>query len=375
MRTDVIKLVNRCRIYQHAKGKRQNTGLYQPLPIPERPWDAISMDFVLGLPRKQRGFDSIFVVVDRFSKMAHFIPCQKTSDATHVANLFFREVVRLHGLPRSIVSDRDTKFVGHFWRMLWKKMGTYFSFISSYHPQTDGQTEVVNRSLGNLLRSLVTEHHNQWDQILPQEEFAYNDSPNRSTGRSPFQILYGMQPRGVSELRDLEQGEIRSAGAEDFAAEMQRLHGRIKEQLQSSNQKYKHRVDQHRRELQFEVGDQVLSHLRKKIGPCKILRKFDANAYEIELPDGVGISPIFNVSDLYPYRKMTQKGQKIKERFSGRNRCLWQKSCRWRKLLIRGLARRPGGRLILSIWSNGRDTQSKMPVGKMKLLSRSRENQ
>jgi hypothetical protein len=164
------------------------------------------------------------VVVDRFSKMAHFIPCQKTSDTTHVANLFFKEVVRLHGLPRSIVSDRHTKFVGHFWRMLWKKMGTNFSFISAYHPQIDGQTKVVNRSLRNLLRSLVTEHHNQWDQILPQAEFAYNDSPNRSTGSIPFKILYGMQRRGVSELRDLEQGEIRSARAEDFTAEMERLH-------------------------------------------------------------------------------------------------------------------------------------------------------
>jgi hypothetical protein len=133
----VIKFLNRCRISQHAKGKRQNTSLYQPLPIPERPWDAISMDVVLGLPRTQRGCDSIFVVVDRFSKMAHFIPCQKTSDATHVEKKKFKEVVRLHGLPKSFVSNRDTKFVGHLWRTLWKNLGTYLSFISAYHPRTD----------------------------------------------------------------------------------------------------------------------------------------------------------------------------------------------------------------------------------------------
>jgi hypothetical protein len=125
------------------------------------------MDFILRLPRKHRGYDSIFVVVDRFLKMEHLIPCQKTSNVTHIANLFFKEVVRLHGLPKSIISDRDTKFVGHFWRTLWKNLGTSFSFISAYHPHIDGQTEVVNRSLGDLLRSLVTEHHSQWDHILP----------------------------------------------------------------------------------------------------------------------------------------------------------------------------------------------------------------
>jgi len=108
------------------------------------------------------------VVVDRFSKIAQFIPFHKTSDAMLVANVFFKEVVRLHDLPRSIVSDKDTKFVGHFWRTLWKKLGTNLSFILAYQPQTDGQIEVVNKRLGSLLRSLVIEHHNQWDQILLQ---------------------------------------------------------------------------------------------------------------------------------------------------------------------------------------------------------------
>jgi hypothetical protein len=131
-----------------------------------------------------------------------------------------------------------------------------------------------------------------------------------------------MQPRGVFELRDLGQSEIRSIGAEDFVAEMQRLHSHIRGQLQNNSQAYKNKVDQYHRELQFEVGYQVLAHLRngrfsmgtynklkmKKIGPCKMLRKFDANAYEIELPDYVGISPISIVSDLYPYRKEDREG-------------------------------------------------------------------
>ena len=139
--------------------------------------------------------------------------------------------MKLHGLPRSIISDRDVKFTGHFWRTLWKNLGTILKFSSAYHPQSDGKTEVVNRSLGNMLRSLIGESPRKWNRVLAQAEFSYNDSPNKSTRMSPFQILYGMHPRGVCELRDLGQLEKESADGEEFAASISELHGKVKARL------------------------------------------------------------------------------------------------------------------------------------------------
>ena len=155
MKTEVERLCRRCPACLQAKSKSNPYGLYTPLPIPYAPWSDISMDFVLGLPRTKHGHDSIFVVVDRFSKMAHFIPCHRTDDASHVATLFFREIVRLHGLPKRIVSDRDVKFTSYLWKTLMAKLGIKLKFSTASHPQSDGQTEVVNRSLSTLLRLLI----------------------------------------------------------------------------------------------------------------------------------------------------------------------------------------------------------------------------
>jgi hypothetical protein len=168
--------------------------------------------------------------------MAHFLPCAKTYDASRVATLFFSEVVRLHGLPKTIVSDRDVKFVSYFWKTLWAKMGTKLQFSSAFHPQTDGQTETVNRSLGNLLRCLVTDHHSSWDLLLPQAEFAYNSSVNRSTGLSPFEIVTGTKPKVPMDLTSLSTPSRISEAAEDLSHHIQQIHEEVKRRIALSRE-------------------------------------------------------------------------------------------------------------------------------------------
>ena len=130
---DVKKWIQQCQVCQHAKHRSYNTRLYATFPVPTIPWEDIHLDFKLGFPRTHQGNESIFVVIYIFSKMDHFIPCWKTNDATGIAILFFKDIVRLHGLPKSINSNRDTNFIGHFWRTLWKKLNTELQFSVAYH--------------------------------------------------------------------------------------------------------------------------------------------------------------------------------------------------------------------------------------------------
>lgn len=320
LRRDVERFVARCTTCQKGKGTANNAGLYLPLPIPTQPWSDISMDFVLGLPRTKHGNDSIFVVVDRFSKMAHFIPCKKTTDAVQVASLFFQEIYRLHGLPLSIVSDRDSRFISHFWRSLWKLLKTSLNMSSAYHPQSDGQTEVVNRSLGNLLRCLVGDNIRSWDSVLCQAEFAHNHAHNRSLGYSPFKVVYGVVPRGPLSLTTLPQPGEFHGRARELVDELTTIHAQAGDNLAGTVIKYKRAADKRRREVHFNVGDFVWAVLTKerfpvgqynklkhrKIGPVQIVEKVNDNAYRLLLPSHVHTADVFNVKHLFKFEPDTE---------------------------------------------------------------------
>ena len=152
----------------------------------------ISIDFVLGLPRTQCVKDLVVVMVDRFSKISYLIACHKTDDVVNIIDLFIKEVVCLYGVSPSIVFDRDAKFLSHFWKTIWRKLGMKLVFITTCYPQTDGQTKVVNRTLSFLLRVVISKTLKRWDTCLPIVEFAYNHSVHEAMKCSPFEVMYGL---------------------------------------------------------------------------------------------------------------------------------------------------------------------------------------
>jgi hypothetical protein len=152
---------------------RHPGGLLQPFPIPKNKWEVITMDFIKGLPRTNKKYDSIMVVVDKLTKVAHFVHVKKTHTITNIADIFMKEIVRLHGIPRKIVSDKDTKFTSNLWRGLFKVFGTNLNFSTTYHSQTYGKIERVNRIIEGMLRMYVMDRPSKWEDYLHLGDFAY----------------------------------------------------------------------------------------------------------------------------------------------------------------------------------------------------------
>nr|CAH66139.1 H0616A11.3 [Oryza sativa] len=255
MRREIAEYVALCDVCQRVKAEHQKSaGLLQPLKIPEWKWEEIGMDFITGLPRTSAGHDSIWVVVDRLTKVAHFIPVKTTYTGHKLAELYMARVVCLHGVPKKIVSDRGSQFTSKFWQKLQSELGTRLNFSTAYHPQTDGQTERVNQILEDMLRACVLDFGGSWDKNLPYAEFSYNNSYQASLQMSPNEALYGRKCR--TPLLWDQTGERQVFGT-DILREAEEKVKIIQERLRVAQSRQKSYADNRRRDLAFEEGDYV----------------------------------------------------------------------------------------------------------------------
>jgi hypothetical protein len=245
MKRDVAEYVALCDTCQRVKAEHQRpAGLLQPLKVPEGKWEEISMDFIVGLPRTQGGHDYIWVIVDRFTKVAHFIPVKTTYTGARLAEMYMAQIVCLHGVPKKIVSNRGTQFTSRFSEKLHESMDTHLNFSSAYHPQTDGQTECTNQILEDMLRACALKYGKGWDKSLPYAEFSYNNIYQASLKMSPFEALYSRRCR--TPLFWNQTGESQVFGPE-ILKEAEKQVQTIKENLRAAQSRQKSYADVRRR--------------------------------------------------------------------------------------------------------------------------------
>ena len=267
---EVDEFVARCLDYQQVKVEcKHPNGLLQPISIPEWKWQVISIEFIIGQPRTLKKYDSIMVVVDRLSKVAHFIAVKSTNSASQVAQIFIREIVRLHGVPKKIISNRDAKFTSMFLKELFASLGKKLAFSTTHHLQTDGQTKRINRILEDMLMVYVMHHQRKWEEYLPLVEFAYNKGYQGSLKMSSFKALYGLSCNNPISQSDLMN---RVLIGPDMLAEVEQEIQVIKMNLKEAQDRQKIYV-QHRAFKELQVGEHVYSRIKPKksslrIGSC-----------------------------------------------------------------------------------------------------------
>jgi hypothetical protein len=295
MKKDITSYIKSCIVCQQAKTEKVKLpGRLQPLPIPPDAWHTIGLDFIEGLPKSNK-FDTILVVVDMFSKYGHFIPLKHPFTAKIVAQAFLDNVYCRHGLPKVLISDRDKIFISTFWQHLFQLADTTLNLSSSYHPQTDGQTERLNQCLKTFLRCTVHANPKHWSRWLPQAEFWYNTTVHSALGRSPFEVLFGRQPRhfGLSTPKDTGDADI-----DAWIKEREVMVPLIRQHLARAQHRMKMQADKHRSERTFQVGDSVYLRLQpyvqssvaerssqklsfKYFGPYLVLQRVGQVAYKL----------------------------------------------------------------------------------------------
>ena len=316
MKNDIAVFVSKCLTCQQIKAEHQRpAGLLQPLPIPQWKWEHVTMDFVVGLPRTPEGYDSIWVIVDRLTKSAHFLLVKTTYALERYARLYVQEIVRLHGAPVSIVSDRDPRFTSKFWPSLQQALGTTLKFSTAFHPQTDGQSERTIQTLEDMLRACVIDFKGSWGDYLALIEFAYNNSYQGSIDMAPFEALYGRKCR--TPICWTEVGEKQLLGPELVQITTEKIKV-VQENLKVAQSRQKSYADNRRRELEFQVGDRVFLKVSpwkgvlrfgrkgklapRYIGPYLIVERVGAAAYRLELPEEMArLHNVFHVSMLRKY--------------------------------------------------------------------------
>lgn len=318
MHEEIRRYVFTCLACQSNKASNQlASGELQPLPIPDYPWQWVTMDLITGLPLTTRGHTAIVVFVDKLTKQVHYAPLkERETDASTLAEITIQTVVRHHGLPQFVVSDRDPRFTSTFWRSLWEQLGTRLKMSTAFHPQTDGQTERENRTLEEGLRSYVSRMQTDWDQHLLAIEIAHNNSVHASTGFTPFYLSSGQEFR-LPLTRAVENASNNTNPSS--AERIQKLATDIEEakkNIQKAQERQTTYANRKRRVVHYKVGDLVLlstQHLAlavanqtpkllaKYIGPFRIKREVSKVAYELDLPSNMKIHPVFHVSKLKKY--------------------------------------------------------------------------
>ncbi|GKB81865.1 putative reverse transcriptase domain-containing protein [Tanacetum coccineum] len=270
------------------------------------------MDFVTKLPKSSQGYDTIWVIVDRLTKSAIFMPMRETDPLDKLARMYLKEVVTKHGIPVSIICDRDPRFSSNFWKSLQKALGTSLDMSTAYHPETDGQSERTIQTLEDMLRACVIDFGNGWVKHLPLVEFSYNNSYHASIKAAPFEALYGRKCR--SPVCWAEVGQVQLTGPELVQESTERII-QIKQRIQTARDRQKSYADLKRKPMEFQVGDKVMLKVSpwkgvvrfgkrgklnpRYVGPFKVLKKVGAVAYKLELPQELSrVHNTFHVSNL-----------------------------------------------------------------------------